>query len=111
MLFAPGDGAALRTAVDLATVTESADEEESMTSLMTTDCLAEEYGDMLLHKGPRIVDIRDRRWQDSGIVFCASETELQSVAPAVGAAGAIYFSASADHIREKSGMKRALKFG
>ena len=89
VLFAPGDGAAFRTAVDLATVAESADEEESMTSLATTDCLAEECGDAFLHKGPRIVDIRDRRWQNSNIVFCASVTELQSVAPVVDAAGAM----------------------
>ncbi len=31
------------------------------------------------------------------------------MAPVVSAAGAIYFSASADHIREKSGGKRALE--
>jgi len=31
------------------------------------------------------------------------------VAPVVSAAGAIYFSASADHIREKSGGERALE--
>ena len=109
MLLAPGCVAALRTAVDLATVAESADEEKSMTSLTTTDCLAEDCGDVLLHKGPRIVDIRDRRWQNSNSVFCASETELQSVAPVVDAAGAIYFSARTDHIRGKSGMKRALQ--
>ena len=64
---------------------------------------------LILHEAPRIVDIRDRRWQYSVIVFCASETELQSVAPVVSAAGAIYFSASADHIREKSGGERALE--
>ena len=31
------------------------------------------------------------------------------MAPVVSAAGAIYFSASADHTREKSGGKRALE--
>ena len=108
-LLAAGEVAALRTAVDLATVAVSTDEEESMASLTTTDCLAEGCRGLILHEAPRIVDIRDRRWQYSVIVFCASETELQSVAPVVSAAGAIYFSASADHIREKSGGERALE--
>ena len=80
-----------------------------MASLTTTDCLAEGCRGLILHEAPRIVDIRNRRWQYSVIVFCASETELQSVAPVVDAAGAIYFSASADHTREKSGGKRALE--
>jgi hypothetical protein len=108
VLLAPGNMAALSTAVDLTTIAVAADEKESLTSLMTTDCLAEDGVGVLLHKGPRIVDIRDRRWQNPSIVFCASETELQSVTPVVDAAGVMYFSASADHIREKSGMKMAL---
>ena len=108
-LLTTGDVAALRTAVDLATVAISSDEEESMASPTTTDCLAEDCRGLILHEAPRIVEIRDRRWQNSSIVFCASETELQSVAPVVDAAGAIYFSARTDHIRGKSGMKRALQ--
>ncbi|MFN6200976.1 MAG: hypothetical protein ACK496_00680 [Acidobacteriota bacterium] len=108
VLLAQGNMAALSTAVDLTTIAVAADEKESLTSLMTTDCLAEDGVGVLLHKGPRIVDIRDRRWQNPSIVFCASETELQSVTPVVDAAGVMYFSASADHIREKSGMKMAL---
>jgi hypothetical protein len=108
-LLATSDVAALRAAVDLAPFTVSADEEKSKAFLTAADCLAEDCGGGFGHKTPRRVDIRDRRWQDSGIVFCASESELQSVAPVVDAAGAIYFSASADHIREKSGGKRAFE--
>jgi hypothetical protein len=107
VLLAPGNIAALSTGVDLTTIAVATDEEESLTSLMTTDCLAEDGVGVLLHKRPRIVDIRDRRWENPNMVFCASETELQSVAPVVDAAGAMYFSASA-YIREKSGMKMAL---
>jgi len=108
-LLTTSDVAALRAAVDLAPFTVTADEEESKAFLTAADCLAEGWGGLFLHKAPRRVDIRDRRWQDISTVFCASESELQSVAPVVDAAGAICFSASADHIREKSGGKRVLE--
>ena len=109
MLLTAGDVAALRAAVDLAPFTVTADEEESKAFLAAADCLAEGCGGLFLHKAPWRVDIRDRRWHDSCTVFCASESELQSVAPVVDAAGALYFSVSADHIREKSGGKRVLE--
>jgi hypothetical protein len=56
-LLALGNIAAHRTALDLTTIIVSADEEESMTCLISTDCLAENCVGVLLHKGLRIEDI------------------------------------------------------
>ncbi len=66
-LLAPGNIAALSTAVDLTTIAVSADEEESLTALMTTDCMAEDGVGVILppsvsnsgHPRPKVAESKD----------------------------------------------------